>query len=66
MSSYRVGIVGYGMIAHIHAAAVMAVPDATLVGVMDRGSGHVKLPPASIIEGASRWRRLSAATISTS
>ena len=39
MSSYRVGIVGYGMIAHIHAAAVAAVPDATLVGVMDRGSG---------------------------
>ena len=39
MSSYRVGIVGYGMIAHIHAAAVAAVPGVTLVGVMDRGSG---------------------------
>ena len=39
MSCYRIGIVGYGMIAHIHAAAIDAQTNATLVGIMDRNSG---------------------------
>ena len=40
MKIYRVGIVGYGMIAQIHANAVAALTNATLVGIMDRGTGR--------------------------
>jgi UDP-N-acetyl-2-amino-2-deoxyglucuronate dehydrogenase len=36
----RVGIVGYGMIAKIHAAALRQMPNVQIVGVMDRGSGQ--------------------------
>ncbi|MFT5174308.1 MAG: UDP-N-acetyl-2-amino-2-deoxyglucuronate dehydrogenase [Gammaproteobacteria bacterium] len=40
MKTHNIGIVGYGMIAEIHAAAVLALPNARLVGIMDRGSGR--------------------------
>lgn len=36
---YRFGIVGAGLIAHIHAQALATLPNASLTGIMDRGSG---------------------------
>jgi UDP-N-acetyl-2-amino-2-deoxyglucuronate dehydrogenase len=40
MKTHRIGIVGYGMIVEFHVAAVSALPNAELVGIMDRGSGR--------------------------
>lgn len=37
---YRLGIVGAGMIAAIHRDAIAALPNATLSGIMDHGSGR--------------------------
>jgi len=41
--SYRFGIVGGGMIAPIHLAAIRALPGAQATGIMDHGSGHGKI-----------------------
>jgi predicted dehydrogenase len=41
--SYRIGIVGAGIIARTHAAAVQLLPHARLTGVMDHGSGKGQL-----------------------
>jgi predicted nucleic acid-binding protein len=41
--SYRIGIVGAGIIARTHAAAVRLLPHARLTGVMDHGSGKGQL-----------------------
>jgi UDP-N-acetyl-2-amino-2-deoxyglucuronate dehydrogenase len=40
--SYRFGIVGSGMIAPIHLAALRALPGAEVTGIMDHGSGRGK------------------------
>ena len=41
--SHRFGIVGSGMIAPIHLAAIRALPGARATGIMDHGSGHGKI-----------------------
>jgi len=41
--THRFGIVGGGMIAPIHLAAIGALPDAEVTGIMDRGSGQGKV-----------------------
>ncbi len=38
--SHRFGIVGSGMIAPVHLAAIRALPDAQAAGIMDHGSGR--------------------------
>ncbi|MGK0168300.1 MAG: UDP-N-acetyl-2-amino-2-deoxyglucuronate dehydrogenase [Gammaproteobacteria bacterium] len=38
--SYRFGIVGAGMIAQIHLAAIKGLPNAHVTGIMDNGSGQ--------------------------
>ena len=38
--TYRFGIVGGGMIAPVHLAAIRALPDARATGIMDHGSGR--------------------------
>jgi UDP-N-acetyl-2-amino-2-deoxyglucuronate dehydrogenase len=40
---YRIGIVGAGMIAGIHAEAIRLLPNARLAGVMDNGSGKGRM-----------------------
>ena len=40
MKQHRIGIVGAGLIAATHRDAIAALPNATLVGVMDGGSGR--------------------------
>src|SRR4029453_6142916 len=40
---YRIGIVGAGMIAGIHAEAIRLLPNARLTGVMDHGSGKGRI-----------------------
>ena len=41
--SHRFGIVGGGMIAPIHLAAIRALPGAQATGIMDHGSGRGKI-----------------------
>lgn len=51
--SYRIGIVGAGVIATTHAAAVRQLPNARLTGVMDRGSGRgQRIAPDTDTRGA--------------
>jgi predicted dehydrogenase len=38
--TYRFGIIGAGMISHIHAEAIAQLPNAELRGVMDNGNGR--------------------------
>ena len=40
--THRFGIVGSGMIAPVHLAAIRALPGAQATGIMDHGSGHGK------------------------
>ena len=40
--THRFGIVGSGMIAPVHLAAIRALPGAQVTGIMDHGSGHGK------------------------
>ena len=42
MSTIRIGVIGAGMIAPIHAQAIRATEGAQLVGVMDGGSGRAR------------------------
>ena len=50
---YRFGLVGAGMIAHVHRDAIAALPNATLCGVMDNGSGlGKKISPGLDTTGA--------------
>ena len=42
MKTYRMGVIGGGMIGYWHAEAIRQLPNAELVGVCDHGSGRAE------------------------